>query len=259
MVEGALLDIRGLGRNFGGLAAVSGVSLKVAAESITGLIGPNGAGKTTLFNLVSKVLEPDAGAIVFEGADVTSLRADELVRRGLVRTFQQIRLFPRMTALENVMAALYVRGTSSLAAQLLGTPGARRRRRSNEALARSILDRVGVQEGQDILAGKLGYLDQHLVEIARAMATQPKLLMLDEPSTGMVESEVETLEALIRDLRAQGVAVLIVEHNMRLVMRLCDELWVMNFGHLIAHGSPGTVARDPAVLDAYLGAADDAA
>lgn len=253
-----VLEVEHLECRFGGLRALADVSLRVRRNTIAGVIGPNGAGKTTLFNLVTKTVAPTQGRILLGGKDVTGLRSDQLVARGLARTFQQVRLFPGMTALENVMAARFVKSRSYLAAQLLGLPAARKQQRQDERDARSLLERVGVDR-HDVLASKLGFLEQHLVEIARALATDPTVLLLDEPSTGMVEAEVAQLESLIRGIRAEGVTVLIVEHNMRLVMRLCEHIWVLNFGRLIAEGNPQAIGKNADVVEAYLGGVHDVA
>jgi ABC-type branched-subunit amino acid transport system ATPase component len=254
-----ILEVAGLHRQFGGLVAVQDVSFAVMPGAIAGLMGPNGAGKTTVFNLISGVIPPQRGSARLLGEDITGWPPYRVVARGLVRTFQSVRLFPDMTATENVMAALAARAPRGLAARIPGLPSERRTRRADEAQARALLQRVGVVERQDVLARKLGLLDRHLVEIARALATRPKVLLLDEPSTGMISSEVALLETLIRSLRQEHVTVLIVEHNVGLMMRLCDEITVMDFGRVIARGTPSEIAQDPAVIAAYLGGVSDAA
>ena len=252
-MESPALAVRGLGKRFGGVTAVADLSFSVAPGSITGLIGPNGSGKTTSFNLISGLATPDSGSVQLFGRDIVGKPPHEIVEAGLVRTFQQIRLFPDMTALENVMAARSVRTKAPLYGDLLFLPAARRLRKAEEAKARDLLSRVGVTGRQDVPARRLGFLEQHVVEIARALATEPRILLLDEPSTGMVASEVETLEGLIRDLQAGGITIVIVEHNMRMVMRLCSHVTVMDAGHEIAEGTPAQIAVDPNVIAAYLG------
>lgn len=211
------------------MRAVNEVSFSVEEGTIRGLIGPNGSGKTTTFNLISGLIAPDAGSVLLSGREIVGRPPHEIVRLGLVRTFQQIRLFAEMSALENVLAA------GAQAPQ-----------------ARALLARVGVTR-QNVAARRLGFLEQHLVEIARALATQPRILLLDEPSTGMIASEVETLEALIRGLRDEGMTIVIVEHNMRLVMQMCERITVMDAGRVIAEGMPKDIASNPAVIAAYLG------
>lgn len=211
------------------MRAVNEVSFSVEEGTIRGLIGPNGSGKTTTFNLISGLIAPDAGSVQLSGREIVGRSPHEIVRLGLVRTFQQIRLFAEMSALENVLAA------GAQAPQ-----------------ARALLARVGVTR-QNVAARRLGFLEQHLVEIARALATQPRILLLDEPSTGMIASEVETLEALIRGLRDEGMTIVIVEHNMRLVMQMCERITVMDAGRVIAEGMPKDIASNPAVIAAYLG------
>ena len=211
------------------MRAVNEVSFSVEEGTIRGLIGPNGSGKTTTFNLISGLIAPDAGSVQLSGREIVGRSPHEIVRLGLVRTFQQIRLFAEMSALENVLAA-----------------GAQ------APHARALLARVGVTR-QNVAARRLGFLEQHLVEIARALATQPRILLLDEPSTGMIASEVETLEALIRGLRDEGMTIVIVEHNMRLVMQMCERITVMDAGRVIAEGMPKDIASNPAVIAAYLG------
>ena len=254
-----ILSVQGLQKRFGGLTAVAGVSLSVPCGSVAGLIGPNGSGKTTTFNLISGITMPDAGSVRLFGGDVTGRQAHEIVERGLARTFQHIRLFPQMTAVENVMAARFVRSRGSFFGELFCLPRARRARRADEEMARRLLERVGIVARQDTLARRLGFLDQHLVEIARALATEPQILLLDEPTTGMIASEADTLAALIRDLTAHGMTIVVVEHNMNFVMRLCDPIIVMELGRVIAEGPPPEVSTDPRVVAAYLGESSDGA
>lgn len=256
---GTLL-VNGLSKNFGGLVAVRDVDFKVDSGRIHGLIGPNGSGKTTTFNLVSGVIKPDRGTIYVDDINLVGARPNNIVEAGLTRTFQQIRLFPEMTATENVMAALSIRnkldrkgntGKGHLSLSRYFTE-----RRDAEHTARSLLNRVGVRD-QDKVAKKLGFLDRHLTEIARALAPKPSFLLLDEPMTGMVAQEAAVLERLILEVCSEGVGVVLVEHHMELVMKICHTITVLNFGQVIATGTPEQVANSPAVIEAYLGRKED--
>jgi len=249
------MEVAGLSKRFGGVQAVKDVSFVARPSEIHGLIGPNGSGKTTTFNLISGIARQDTGTIRINGRDVSSTMPHQRVRAGLARTFQQIRLFPGMTATENVMVALDASPTRRLRERIPFTPGEYKARRRAETRARSLLARVGVdnKRTQDKLAASLSFLDRHLTEIARALAVDPTVLLLDEPMTGMVASEVAVLERLMRDLRSEGMAVVLVEHHMDLVMRVCDRITVLNFGEVLAEGTPTEVAADDKVAAAYLG------
>jgi ABC-type branched-subunit amino acid transport system ATPase component len=249
---GDSLRVVGLSKRFGGLRAVHDVSLAVKPGGIHGLIGPNGSGKTTLFNLMSGVLEADAGHVFVDGSDISGASPDRCVKAGLVRTFQHMRLFPEMTAVENVMVAVGNRPDGARPWQL-GLRISRRRRAESEA--RELLNRVGIDSTrkQDERTSKLGFLDRHLTEIARALALGPRYLLLDEPMTGMVAEEAALLRQLIRHVADEGVGVVLVEHHMELVMSLCEHLTVLNFGEVIASGPTAEVSENEKVVTAYLG------
>jgi branched-chain amino acid transport system permease protein len=248
-----LLSLVALSRSFGGVAALDGVSFDLGRGKICGLIGPNGAGKTTLIDAVSGIIRPSSGKILWEGRPIQGKAAHRIAKAGIARTFQNIRLFPEMSALENVVVGHHTRIRARLAAAWLGLPSERREERSARAEAMALLERLGLTGLANREAGKLSYGDQRRVEIARALALRPRLLLLDEPAAGMDETETAALGEFILDLKRQGYTLLVVEHHMDLMMRICDEIVVLNFGERIAQGSPDEVARNEAVLEAYLG------
>jgi branched-chain amino acid transport system ATP-binding protein len=249
----ALLSLRGVERTFGGLRAVDGASFEVAAGTVHGLIGPNGAGKTTLINLVSGLLAPTAGAIELGGRAIAGMAPHRIAGMGVARTFQSIRLFPELTARDNVLVGQHLRRHPSLLAQLLLLRSARQEARTARGRAEALLAVVGLPDRVDEQARHLSYGEQRRVEIARALASEPSLLLLDEPTAGMNPVEVQGVAQLIRRVAAEGHAVLLVEHNVRLVMDVCDRITVLNFGKVIAEGTPAVVAADQAVITAYLG------
>lgn len=249
----ALLRVEAATRRFGGLVAVDAVSFEVPRQGVTAIIGPNGAGKTTLFNLISGAIPPSSGRVFFEGADVTALAPEAKAARGLVRTFQLVKLFADLTVLENVLVGTHLRSRGGLLAALVRPPSIRAMEAALEARARDLLDLVGLGAFADRRAATLGYGRQRLLEVARALAAEPRLLLLDEPAAGLNAEESARLSAVIRRIAAGGTAVLLIEHDMHLVMNTADDVVVIDFGRKIAQGTPDAVKADPAVIAAYLG------
>lgn len=248
-----LLRISGAGKRFGGLQALSDVTLSIQGGQIYGLIGPNGAGKTTLFNVITGLYQPDGGEFELNGRPYSPSSPHEVARAGIARTFQNIRLFGDMTALENVMVGRHVRTHQGIIGAVLRHGAARDEEAAIQQRALELLDFVGIAHLAGRTARHLSYGDQRRVEIARALATDPLLLALDEPAAGMNATEKESLRVLLLAIREQGTTILLIEHDVKLVMGLCDRLTVLDYGKVIAEGTPAEVQKHPAVIAAYLG------
>ena len=248
-----LLSVRGVSKRFGGLQAVNDLSFDVAAGSIKALIGPNGAGKTTLFNLISGFLRPDRGEIVFGGTEVQAMPSFRIASLGMVRTFQHIRLFPKMTVLENIMVGRHVHSSAGFLAGMLNLPSTWREERRIREKSHEVMELLGLTAHAGTEAVSLAYGQQRLVEIGRALACEPKLLLLDEPAAGLNMRETNEMGGLIGGIRNLGVTVLLVEHDMSLVMKISDEVVVLSYGQKIAEDRPLAVQKNPEVIRVYLG------
>ena len=251
-----ILSVETLSKRFGGLQAVSEVSFTVPLGGIKALIGPNGAGKTTLFNLISGVIPPDSGSIIFNGSPVHALKPYQVARRGIARTFQHIRLFPKMTVLENIMIGRHIHSRAGFIAEMLKLPYTFKEENRIRERSMEVLDFLGLTSLADNEATSLAYGQQRMVELGRALACEPKLLLLDEPAAGLNMRETEDMASLISRIRSTGVTVLLVEHDMSLVMNISDEIIVLSYGQKIADDTPLAIQENREVINVYLGEED---
>lgn len=248
-----LLEVKKLTRTFGGLTALSDVDFHVGEGEIVSLIGPNGAGKTTFFNCVTGIYAPTSGSLILNGENISGFRPSRVAERGISRTFQNIRLFASMSAVENIMAACHVRTKAGPLAAVLMTKKSREEEKGTQEKAHHLLRFVGLSRRANTVAGNLPYGDQRRLEIARALATEPKLLLLDEPAAGMNPQETEGLKFLISEIRINGISILLIEHHMKVVMSISDRVVVLDHGEKLAEGTPSEIQNNPEVIKAYLG------
>ena len=252
-----MLKLTQLSKRFGGLSVLQDVNFEVPAGSVFGLIGPNGAGKTTVFNLITGLLAPSGGGIEFDGRSLVGVAPHQITRRGLGRTFQNIRIFKEMSLLENVVVGMHAHLGYGVPALLFALPGFRAQEQRARAKAHELLSWVGLDHKAEDIADNLSYGDQRKLELARALATEPRLLLLDEPVAGMNSGEKVELMTLVRKIAERGYTIFMIEHDMRFVMGLCQRIAVLNFGRIIAEGTPDEIKNNPDVIEAYLGREDD--
>ncbi len=252
-----VLEVKGITKNFGGIQALTDVSFTVDKGEVFGLIGPNGAGKTTMFNIITSMFPPTDGEIVFANTRLTGKKPYEITKEGVCRTFQNIRLFPDMTVLENVTVGEHCRTKAGVWSSVFRLKSQRLEEEKIKSNARKLLKMVGLAEYEDTFADNLAYGQQRRLEIARALASSPTLLLLDEPAAGMNEKETNDLFELILKIKKLGITILLIEHDMPLVMKVCDRIAVLNFGEKIAQGTPEEISNNPDVIEAYLGQEED--
>lgn len=252
-----VLELKNITKNFGGISALTDVSFQINEGEIFGLIGPNGAGKTTMFNVITNMFAPTSGEILFLGENISGIKPHKITDKGICRTFQNIRLFSQMSVLENVLVGAHCRNKSGVLKSVLRTKSQKQEEKSNHQVAIELLELVGLSRYENTIAENLAYGQQRRLEIARALASNPKLLLLDEPAAGMNETETENLFDLIKKVQQRGVTVLLIEHDMPFVMKLCDRITVLNFGKKLAEGTPTEIQNNQDVIEAYLGSEED--
>ncbi|MCM3359389.1 MULTISPECIES: ABC transporter ATP-binding protein [unclassified Psychrobacillus] len=252
-----VLELKNITKNFGGISALTDVSFQINEGEIFGLIGPNGAGKTTMFNIITNMFAPTSGEILFLGKNISGMKPHKITDKGICRTFQNIRLFSQMSVLENVLVGAHCRNKSGVLKSVLRTKSQKQEEKGNYEAALELLELVGLSPYEETIAENLAYGQQRRLEIARALASNPKLLLLDEPAAGMNETETENLFELIKKVQKRGVTVLLIEHDMPFVMKLCDRIAVLNFGKKLAEGTPIEIQNNQDVIEAYLGSEED--